>query len=84
MGFNESDLDEVCISLDKLDKINTSGVKDELINKGYNIDAINALIDFISTPVSLEKVEELLGDNEYLNDLKYVINGASKIGRAHV
>lgn len=79
MGFNESDLDEVCISLDKLDKINTSGVKDELINKGYNIDAINALIDFISTPVSLEKVEELLGDNEYLNDLKYVINGASKL-----
>ena len=79
MGFNESDLDEVCISLDKLDKINTSGVKDELINKGYNIDAINSLIDFISTPVSLEKVEELLGDNEYLNDLKYVINGASKL-----
>lgn len=79
MGFNESDLDEVCISLDKLDKINTSGVKDELINKGYNIDAINTLIDFISTPVSLEKVEELLGDNEYLNDLKYVINGASKL-----
>lgn len=79
MGFNESDLDEVCISLDKLDKINTSGVKDELINKGYNIDAINALIDFTSTPVSLEKVEELLGDNEYLNDLKYVINGASKL-----
>ena len=79
MGFNESDLDEVCISLDKLDKINTSGVKDELINKGYNIDAINSLIDFISTPVYLEKVEELLGDNEYLNDLKYVINGASKL-----
>lgn len=77
MGFNENDLDEVCISLDKLDKIEANGVKNELISKGYNIDAIEALINFISTPVSLERVEELLGDNEYLNDLKYVINGAS-------
>lgn len=79
MGFNENDLDEVCISLDKLDKINTSGVKEELLAKGYNNDAINNLINFISSEVTLAKVEELLGDNSDLADLKYVINGASEL-----
>ena len=83
MGFIEENLDEVCISLDKLDKIEAEGVKNELIAKGYNIDAIEKLISFISTPVSLEKVEELLGDNEYLNDLKYVILGASKLSNSN-
>ena len=79
MGFNENDLDEVCISLDKLDKINASGVKEELLAKGYNNDAINNLINFISSEVTLAKVEELLGDNSDLADLKYVINGASEL-----
>lgn len=83
MGFNESDLDEVCISLDKLDKINADGVKNELLAKGYNETAINNLISFISSEVTLNKVEELLGDNSDLADLKYVINGASELAQGN-
>lgn len=78
-GFADEQLDDVCISLDKLDKIASEGVKNELINKEFNASAIDALISFISTDVTLDKVVELLGENEDLAILVNVINGAKAL-----
>ena len=49
-GFNDSDFETVCISLDKLDKIGFDGVKKELVEKGYaedKIDKFNSLFSAI-------------------------------------
>jgi histidyl-tRNA synthetase len=78
-GFEENTLDEVCISLDKLDKIGADGVKEELVEKSYNENAINNLIDFISTEVTIDKVKEILGDDPNLDILLRVIDGAKKL-----
>lgn len=80
-GFLNEELDEVCISLDKLDKIGSNGVKDELVSKGYNLDSIDKLCDFIKNPVTIERVKEILKENEYLDNLITVINGARALAK---
>ncbi len=58
-GFDETDFESVCITLDKLDKIGFDGVKKELIDKGYkedNIDILNSLFDdYTGDPVAAIK-----------------------------
>ena len=78
-GFEENTLDEVCISLDKLDKIGADGVREELVEKNYNENAISNLINFISTEVTLDKVKEILGEDPNLEILLNVIDGAKKL-----
>lgn len=43
-GFAEDDINSVCISLDKFDKIGMDGVKQELLDKGFNTTAVNQLM----------------------------------------
>ncbi len=47
-GFAEDVFTDVAISLDKFDKIGVDGVKAELLNKGYDEDKINAVIDMLN------------------------------------
>ncbi len=47
MGFAEEQLDSVCISFDKMDKIGSEGVKNELTEKGFAAEAVQALDDFL-------------------------------------
>lgn len=44
-GFGLSDVPEICISLDKFDKIGFDGVQLELIKNGYNQEEVTILID---------------------------------------
>ena len=47
-GFPEEGWDKVCISLDKLDKIGFEGVKEDLINGGFEKEAADRLLDMLS------------------------------------
>lgn len=47
-GFAEQDISTICVTLDKLDKISVSGVVLELIEKGFDPDKINNLVDVIN------------------------------------
>lgn len=78
-GFQEKDLDSVCISLDKLDKIGADGVSNELKENGYSEEAITKLYDFISKPIALEDVKAVLGPNDSFAILEAVINGANEL-----
>lgn len=78
-GFNDEDLDSVCISLDKLDKIGPDGVKKELSENGYSEEAINNLINFISKEVTLDDVKGVLGEDDNFNILETVINGSNEL-----
>ena len=65
-GFKEEDFEKVCISLDKLDKINVAGVKKELVESGYSINNASDLLDLS---------HKLNSSNNIYEDLKTNLSG---------
>ncbi len=45
VGFDESDINNVCVIVDKLDKIGLEGCKSELIQKGFDLCVVERLIN---------------------------------------
>ncbi len=44
VGFDESKVIDICVSLDKLDKIGFDGVSKELVENGYNAESVQKLM----------------------------------------
>lgn len=59
VGFKEDELDSVCITFDKLDKIGADGVKDELLEKQFDSAAIEKFGEIIKNPLTLESVKNI-------------------------
>lgn len=83
-GFAESDTTDVCISLDKFDKIGTDGVKNELIEKNYNKNSVEKLINIFenlkeasSNEESLNKLEGFGVSKNVIESLKLIISTVS-------
>ena len=73
-GFEEEQLDSVCITFDKMDKIGLDGVKKELAD-----EAIGRFTDFLSgvddpQQITLESVKSILVDKAPAESLEYIIN----------
>ena len=80
MGFAADQLDSVCISFDKMDKIGADGVKAELIEKGFAAEAVQALDDFLRAgDFSLDTVAAKVDDEALTADLRYVIAASEKV-----
>ena len=80
MGFDAADLDSVCVSFDKLDKVGPDGVKAELTEKAFAPAAVAALDAFLRKgDFSLEAVTAQLGDDALTADLRYVLAASEKI-----
>ncbi len=78
-GFAESDCDSVCISLDKLDKIDVSGVHDELIEKGFDTAKVETLMANVGrTPFTLDTAEEICGPIDAVLNLRRIMELANK------
>ena len=65
-GFKEEDFEKVCISLDKLDKINVDGVKKELVESGFSLTNASNLLDLSNA---------LNSSNNIFEDLKINLSG---------
>ncbi len=79
-GFSEDQLDSVCISFDKLDKIGEEGVVEELKAKGFDASAISKFEDMLGKrPLTLDKVSEILGANDALDNLRHIIEESKKL-----
>lgn len=78
-GFASENFDTVCVTLDKLDKIGTDGVKNELVAKEMPESAIQKTIEFFESVVTLERVESELGENPSCESLKYIMNQVAKV-----
>ena len=80
-GFNENDINSVCITLDKLDKIAVSGVIMELIEKGFNAENINQLVESINDVVAngLTATLKYGADVAVVEDMQYLINTLNKL-----
>ena len=80
MGFAADQLDSVCISFDKMDKIGADGVKAELTEKGFAAEAVLALDDFLRAgDFSLDTVAARVDDEALTADLRYVIAASEKV-----
>lgn len=80
MGFAPEQLDSVCISFDKLDKIGADGVRNELTEKELPPAAIAALDDFLRAgDFSLDAVAARVGEEGLTADLRYVLSVTEKL-----
>ena len=75
MGFAEDELDSVCITFDKMDKIGMDGVKAELTEKEFDSAAIEKFVEFLSkNDFSLESLKNMLEDKTPVESLEYIMN----------
>lgn len=73
-GFADEDCDSVCISLDKLDKIDVDGVREELINKGFDEGKVTALMTNVAKqPFTLDTAEEICGELDCIKNLRKIM-----------
>ncbi len=79
-GFPEDELDTVCVSFDKLDKIGSDGVAAELTEKGFGADVIENFKSFLAAcPVNIDCIAKYTDDTEAADKLRYVIGAAREL-----
>jgi len=80
MGFSESDLDSVCITFDKMDKIGMEGVAAELNEKGFAAEAVQNFVEFLTkNDFSLSSIKEMLEDKTPAESLENIINTVNQL-----
>ena len=80
MGFAEDELDSVCITFDKMDKIGMDGVKAELTQKEFDDAAIEKFVEFLSkNDFSLESLKNMLEDKTPVESLEYIMNSVNEL-----
>ncbi len=79
-GFQKEELDSVCISFDKLDKIGPEGVKGELEEKQYDPKVIESFMKLLSGgTLSLEYAAKIIKDSSYIESLRHIIEVSEKL-----
>ena len=74
MGFAENELDSVCITFDKLDKIGMDVVEAELTEKGFAKEAITKFTQFLEkNDFSLDSLKDMLEDKEPAESLEKIM-----------
>ena len=79
-GFAENDLDSVCITFDKMDKIGLMGVVEELTEKGFAKDAVDNFEKFLSEgDFTLESLKSRLDDKTPAESLEHIIDTVNEL-----
>lgn len=79
-GFLPEQLDSVCITIDKFDKVGADGVREELTEKGFAVESIEKMINiFGNLPLSLEDVKKYCTDEEALSSVETIMNAVNEI-----
>lgn len=82
MGFAADQLDSVCITFDKMDKIGAQGVRDELTEKGFAADAVQALADFLAAgDFSLQSICAMCANPALADGLQYVMQAVQTLAQ---
>lgn len=75
-GFNNEDINSICVTVDKLDKIMLDGVKKELLDKGFNTNNVekllNAIFDLKQNGVTVANKYNV--DQNTINSLSEIIS----------
>lgn len=79
-GFEQEEMDSVCISFDKLSKIGAEGVEKELCEKGCGEEVIKRFMDLLAhAPFTLDYVRTLCTNTEYIDTLQHIIDVSNKL-----
>lgn len=79
-GFEEEQLDSVCISFDKLSKIQAEGVEKELKEKGYDPEVIAKFMGLLeNAPFTLDYVRTICDNTEYIDTLQNIIDTSNRL-----
>lgn len=79
-GFAPDQLDSVCITIDKFDKVGADGVRKELTEKGFNGDSVEKMIAiFDNLPISIEEIGKYCSDTEAVDNIKTIMNAVNQI-----
>jgi len=88
-GFSDESFDEVCIILDKLDKIGIDGVKEELLKSGFEAASIDKYVALFEnndgTLDNLKRIKDTLAgflDEEVSTSLTEIIESVEKVKTA--
>lgn len=79
VGVAEEQMDTVCVSLDKWDKIGTEGVLAELSEKEIAPEAVEAMGKLLEGGCTLEQAEALCGDPESIARLKGILKDSQAL-----
>lgn len=83
-GFCEEDVPGVCITFDKLDKVGLIGVRDELLQKGYDEAVAERFCAMVGAEGDmLEKAAEVCKNADIVRDLKYVMEQSRALADGH-
>lgn len=80
-GFIEKEFDNVCIILDKLDKIGMSGIESELNAKEYNSDSIKKIMDALNeiNTRGTKCLSDYDVEAEVINNIDYIVNSVGEL-----
>ena len=79
-GFQEDQLDSVCISFDKLNKIQAAGVEKELTEKGFDSKVIaDFMVLLDNAPFTLDYVRTICDNKEYIDSLTHIIDTSNRL-----
>jgi histidyl-tRNA synthetase len=79
VGVKEKDLDSVCISIDKLDKIGIDGLKEELSEKRLGDEVVTQLIEILSVDMNLDRMKRFISDKRIVEELQQIISAVTEI-----
>lgn len=81
-GFEAESIGSICVSLDKMDKIEVEGVKAELLEKGFNPENVEKLMNCVTT-ITIDNLREFVDDEESIEDLTKVIKAVRGLAKNH-
>jgi len=84
-GFASENLDNILISLDKLDKIGFDGVKKELIENGYEETRVEKYLDLFNNELSLSDFcEQFVMEKNIVENLQTIISTVAETTEAQL
>lgn len=79
-GFTKDQLDSVCITFDKLNKIKAEGVAAELTAKGFDEAVIASFMELIAhAPFTLDYARTISKNTEYIDALSRIIETSNRL-----
>lgn len=85
VGFAPEDMETVCISFDKMDKIGIEGVCEELERKGFCEEVIGRFEDFLlQESITLDNVMGMLEDKKPAESLARIMDDVKELGEGKI
>lgn len=89
-GFPEENYDQIFIILDKMDKIGSEGVGEELVKAGYGMDQVNQYLKLFTAvtqdAAGVRMLKDLLDDSialEQIENLAVIMDSVSHVPSCH-